>query len=84
VGAEPNPVEPPAQKPKPLVPPYYKPPPVNVTATEVERDMVELSRPKPLDIEAEVNKYLAKFQKVKAQINAAYGQDSLNSQRQDA
>jgi hypothetical protein len=46
--------------------------------------MVELSRPKPLDIDAEVNKYLAKFQKAKAQMNAAYGQDSINSQRQDA
>jgi hypothetical protein len=84
VGAEPNPVEPPAQKPKPLVPPYYKPPPVNVTATEAERDMAELSRPKPLDIEAEANKYIAKFRKASAQMDAAYGQDSLNSQRQDA
>jgi hypothetical protein len=68
----------------PPVPPYYKPPPVDVTATEVERNMAELSRPKPLDIDAEVNKYLAKFQKVKAQMNSAYGQDSINSQRQTA
>jgi hypothetical protein len=46
--------------------------------------MAELSRPKPLDIEAEANKYIAKFRKASAQMDAAYGQDSLNSQRQDA